>query len=43
MNLIAIASLGLAFALIALPQLVIYFVSRESDKFRQTECEYDYR
>lgn len=43
MNLIAIASIGLAFALIALPQLVIYFVTRESDKFQQPECEYDYR
>ena len=43
MNLTAIASIGFAFALIALPQLVIYFVTRESDKFQQSECEYDYR
>ena len=43
MNLIAIASIGLAFALIALPQLVIYFFTRESDKYQQPEYEYDYR
>lgn len=43
MNLIGIASIALAFGLIALPQLVIYFVSRESDKYQEPECDYDYR
>ena len=43
MNLTAIVSIGLVLALIALPQLVIYFVSRESDKYQEPECDYDYR
>ncbi len=43
MNLTAIASIGLVLALVALPQLVIYFVSRESDKYQEPECDYDYR
>ncbi len=43
MNLTAIASIGLVLALVAVPQLVIYFVSRESDKFQEPECEHDYR
>ena len=43
MNLTAIASIGLVLALVTLPQLVIYFVSRESDKYQEPECDYDYR
>lgn len=43
MNLIAIASIALAFGLIALPQLVIYLVTRESDKYQEPEYDYDYR
>ena len=43
MNPTAIASIGFVLALVALPQLVIYFVSRESDKYQEPECDYDYR
>jgi len=43
MNLNAIASIGLVLALVAVPQLVIYFVSRESDKYQEPECDNVYR
>ena len=43
MNLTAFASIGLVLALVALPQLVIYFVSRENDKYQEPEYEHDYR
>ena len=43
MNLTAIASIGLVLALVGLPQLVIYYVSRESDKYQEPEGDYDYR
>ena len=43
MNLTTIASIGLVLALVALPQLVIYFVSRENDKYQEPEYEHDYR
>lgn len=43
MDLTAITSIGLVLALVAIPQLVIYFVSRESDKYQEPEYEHDYR
>lgn len=43
MNLTALASIGLVLALVAVPQLLIYFVTRESDKYQEPEYDYDYR
>lgn len=43
MNLTAIASIGVVIALVAIPQLVIYYVTRENDKYVEPEYDYDMR
>jgi hypothetical protein len=43
MNLTALASIGLVIALVAIPQLVIYFATRENDNYIEPEHDYDYR
>ncbi len=42
MNVTALASIGLVIALVAIPQLVIYFVTR-NDTYVEPEYEHDYR
>lgn len=39
----AIASIGFAIALVALPQLIIYFVTRDEKTYVEPEYEHDYR
>ena len=43
MNLTAIASLGLVIALLAIPQIVAYYATRENDKYVEPEYDYDIR
>lgn len=43
MNFTALASIGLVIALVAIPQLVIYLVTRENEKFAEPEYDHDYR
>ena len=43
MNLTAIASLGLVIALAAIPQIVIYYVTRDNDKYAEPKYAYDMR
>jgi len=39
----AIASIGFAIALVAIPQLVIYYVTRNDNTNLEPEYEHDYR
>lgn len=43
MNLTTIASIGLVFALAAIPQLVIYYVTRDENTNIKPEYKHDYR
>lgn len=43
MNLTTIASIGLVFAIAAIPQLVIYYVTRDEKTYVEPEYEHDYR
>lgn len=43
MNLTTIASIGLVIALAAIPQLVIYYVTRNENSYVEPEYEHDYR
>ncbi len=43
MNLITIASIGLVFAIAAIPQLVSHFVTRNENSYVGSEYEHDYR
>lgn len=43
MDLSTLASIGLVIALAALPQLVIYYVTREDEKYVEPEYDYDLR
>jgi hypothetical protein len=43
MNLTAIASIGIVIALAAIPRLVIYYVTKETDKYVEREYDYDMR
>ena len=43
MNLTTISSIVLVIALAAIPQLIIYFVTRDEKKYVEPEYEHDYR
>lgn len=43
MDLTAAASIGLVIALVAIPQLVIYFATRNNDKYVEPEYDYEMR
>ena len=43
MNLTAIASIGFFIALLAIPQLVVYYISKKTDKYVEPEYDYDMR
>ena len=43
MNLTTVASIALVIALAAIPQLVIYYVTRDEKTYVEPEYEHDYR
>ncbi len=43
MNVSQIASLGLVIALVAVPQLLIYYVTRDEGAYVEPEYDYDMR